>query len=107
MKTDKFTKYASALTQAGQETAIVMTAQLRSQCIASGWDKSVADRIKVTFSSKGFKVIYPDEVKRDVENLEYGTPSSQPTAAIRKFMNRLDKPASYMLSRANKISGGL
>lgn len=107
MKKDNFDKYASSLIQAGQETAIHMTAQLRAQCLASGWDRSIANRVKVTFSSGGFKVVYPDEIKKDVENLEYGTPTTQPTAAFRRFQNRLDKAADYMMTRAHKIAGGL
>lgn len=83
-----------------------MTAQLRQECIASGWSPEVANRVSVKFSNGTFAVHIPDSIKSQVDNLEYGTPSTQPTAAIRRFGNRADSAESFLLKRAKQLLGG-
>jgi hypothetical protein len=102
-----FDKYSASLIQAGRETAVFMTAQLRAQCKSSGWDAATANQLKVGFDDDGFKLVIPERLKDEVFALEYGTTSTQPTAALRKFNNRLEGVASYMMTRAKKLAGGL
>lgn len=102
----KTVNFQEVLKQAAKETSLVMTAQLRDECIASGWSEKVANRIRVVYKGNKFVVDIPDSVKSEADNLEYGTPTSQPTAAIRRFGNRLEDSEKFLLRRAKQLAGG-
>lgn len=103
MKTANLTQVAR---QAAKDTAVVMTAQLRKECVASGWSPSLANRLSVRYVNNEFKVNIPEDIKEEISNLEYGTPNTQPTAAIRRFANRPETAESFLLKRAKGLLGG-
>jgi hypothetical protein len=102
----KTVNFQEVVKQAAQETSKVMTAQLRDECIASGWSEKIANRVRVVYKGNKFVVDIPDSIKAEAENLEYGTPSTQPTAAIRRFSNRLEESEKFLLRRAKQLLGG-
>jgi hypothetical protein len=98
---------AKALIQSSKDTANFMTAELRNEALNSGWDPSVANSLRVVFSKNKFVVKYPDKHKTAVTNLEYGTPSTQPTAAIRRFSNRLEESEKFFMKRSGTLLKGM
>jgi hypothetical protein len=95
--------YKKVLSQAAKETSKVMTAQLRAEAIASGWDTEVANSLSVKFSNNEFKVSSPAKYDKQIKDLEYGTESTQPSPAIRRYSNRTDSAESHLL----KVAGAL
>jgi hypothetical protein len=95
--------YTKVLSQAAKETTKVMTAQLRSEAIASGWDEEVANALSVKFSNNQFKVSIPARYEKQVQDLEYGTSSSQPARAIHRYSNRTGAAENHLL----KVAGAL
>jgi len=99
----KTTNYREVLAQSARETAVMMTAELRQECLSSGWPDSIVNRIKVKFSSNKFIIDIPEELKKEVGNLEYGTPDKQLTAALHRYGNRTSNAESFLLKRARKL----
>lgn len=100
------TNYRKVLSQAAKETTKVMTAQLRAEALASGWDAKVANSLSVKFSNNEFKVNIPPQYEKQVKDLEYGTDSMQPSRAIHRYSNRTDSAESYLLKVAGAILKG-
>ena len=99
--------FHSALTKASHETSHFMSAHLRSEARASGWPTDVTNRMRVKYGKDGFEAHVHDTHKAAAENLEYGTPDTQPTAAIRRFGNRTQESEKFLLGRLSKHLGDL
>ena len=99
----KTTNYRQVLVQSAQKTAVMMTAELRQECLSSGWPSAVVNRIKVKFEGGKFIVDVPDDIKTEVGNLEFGTPSRQLSPALHRYSNRTSNAESYLLKVAGKL----
>ena len=76
-----------ATQKAKQDTARVLTSQLRQHALNSGWHPEVVDHIAVTNKGGKFTAdIHPDYAARAFTH-EYGNETTRPTATIRKFLN--------------------
>ncbi len=84
----------------------MMTAELHKECLASDWPPALVKRLKVKFSEGKLVIDIPPSLKKQVDALEYGTPSVQLTAALRRYGNRTDNAESFILKRANQLLGG-
>lgn len=82
-----------------------MSAQLRSEARASGWPDNIVRGMHVTYDKGSFVVRSHPDHKPQVLNLEYGTPDTQPTAAIRRFSNRQHSSEYFLLKRAMQHIG--
>jgi hypothetical protein len=100
------TNYQKVLSQAAKETAKVMTAQLRSEALNSGWDEEVANSLSVKFSNNEFQIKKPAQYEKQIKDLEYGTDSTQPSRAIHRYSNRTNDAESYLLKVAGKLLKG-
>lgn len=98
--------FRQVLHQAARDTADVLTAQLRSECMASGWPPQVANRMSVKYTGNKLVVDIPESIKSEADNLEYGSPSVQLTAAIRRFGNRPEMGEAFLLKRAKQLLKG-
>ena len=76
-----------------------MSAHLRSETRASGWPERVVRGMHVTYDDGKFAVRSHPTHKAEVLNLEYGTPDTQPTAAIRRFNNRQYESEKFLVKR--------
>ena len=56
--------------------------------LESGWPSRIISQLEVRTSGDEMYVYYPDDIKEDVENLEYGDINSLPNAVIRPFLLR-------------------
>ena len=95
-----------ALTSASIDTSRFLTARLRSETRASGWPDEVTRHMSVHFDGDFHVHSHPSH-KDQVHNLEYGTPDTQPTAAIRRFANRTHEAEKFLVGRMHKMVGKL
>lgn len=97
--------FKDALHKASNDASHYMTAQLRSEAAASGWPKEVTRSMRIVHKDGSFDVHTTKKHKNAVMDLEYGTPESQPTAAIRRYGNRTHQAEEYLVKRMSKIMG--
>ena len=84
-------KYIASIHKAAEQTATVMTHQVRQHASKSGWTPEAADSLNVKYVDGKFVA---HSSSGDAFTHEYGSETSRPTAAVRKFS-----------SQSNKISG--
>ena len=99
--------FHSALKHATNDASRYMTSHLRSEAHASGWPSHITRNMKVTHGADGFQAHVHDSHKAEAEDLEYGTPSTQPTAAVRRFANRTQEAEKFLVGRMSKMLGEL
>ena len=92
-------KIKTSLDKASLDTTRLMSAHLRSETRASGWPERVVRGMHVTYGDGKFAVRSHPDHKDEVLNLEYGTPDTQPTAAIRRFNNRQYESEKFLVKR--------
>lgn len=100
-------KFNSAIKSASHETTRLMSAQLRSEAQASGWPSHISRSLRVNHDKDGFNVNLPKKHYETIMDLEYGTPDTQPTAAIRRFKNRQAESEHFFIGRLEKHFGDL
>ena len=99
-------KVKESLHKAAIETTRFMSAQLRAEARASGWPSDIVKNLHVTHSEGTFSVHTSKSHRAEAMNLEYGTPSTQPTAAIRMYSNRTGDAEKFLLRRTMHHLGG-
>ena len=99
--------FHKALEHASHETSRVMTNHLRAEAHASGWPSHVVRNMKVRYGSEGFETHVHDAHHAAAQDLEYGTPSTQPTAAVRRFSNRTQDAEKFLLGRLSTHLGDI
>lgn len=80
----------------------MMSAHLRAEAQASGWPSHIVRGLHVTHSDGSFTVNVHKDHRAEAMNLEYGTPDTQPTAAIRRFNNRQKEAEKFLIARASQ-----
>jgi len=96
----------SSLNKATIETTRLMSAHLRIEARKSGWPAEIVRHLSVRHNDGTFTVHSHEAHRNQVLNLEYGTPSTQPTAAIRRFGNRTAGAESFLVRRTMRHLGG-
>ena len=89
----------SSLKKASMDTTKIMSAQLRSEARASGWPDHIVRSLHVAHQDGEFNVLAHPDHRAEAMNLEYGTPGTQPTAAIRRFNNRTREAEKFLMGR--------
>ena len=92
---------------ASHETTRLMSALLRSEAQASGWPSDVSRTLRVSHGKNGFEAHVSKRHYQSAMDLEYGTPNTQPTAAVRRFKNRQDEAEHFFVGRLEKHFGDL
>ena len=95
-----------SLTKASVETTRFMGAHLRSEARASGWPEKIVRNLHVRHSDGAFTIHGNPTNKAEILNLEYGTPDTQPTAAMRRFNNRQQEAEKFLVNRAMRHLDG-
>ena len=95
-----------SLAKATQDTTRFMSAHLRIEARKSGWPDDVVSHLFVRHEDGEFTVHSHESHRNQVLDLEYGTPSQRPTAAIRRFGNRTAASERFLLSRTSKYLKG-
>lgn len=96
------TTLKESLNKASVETTRMMSAHLRTEAQASGWPSHIVRGLHVTHNKGSFSVNIHKDHRAEAMNLEYGTPDTQPTAAIRRFNNRQQEAERFLIGRAHK-----
>ena len=96
----------ASLHKAGVETSRLMSAKLRSEARASGWPNHIIRHLGVAHSDGAFTVHSHEDHRSAVMDLEYGTTTQRPTAAIRRFGNRQAEAERFLMSRTLHHMGG-
>jgi len=82
MNTDKIA--SDALKRAAER----LTPEFRQEALDAGWPAQIVMQLTVEEVDGELSVQYPENISSEVEDLEYGTPETVPTALIRNFMFR-------------------
>lgn len=61
---------------------------LRHHATSHGWPQDLSQSLGVHHHDGHVRVSIPDHLVESAMDLEYGTPSTPPTATIRQFLNR-------------------
>lgn len=69
----------------------VLKESLRSFVLSAGWPVDVADALDISYDVGILHITCPDDIAEAVEDLEYGTETSSPNAALRAFVIRADQ----------------
>jgi hypothetical protein len=99
------TDYQKVVKAAAKETSKFMTAKLRTDAVASGWDTDVANSISVKFVKNAWKINVPRKYKDAVWAANYGSENSQPTAVLHRLDNS-DEAEKYFLQIVSKMLKG-
>lgn len=100
-----FRKYVDS---AADRTSISMTSRLRKYAVTNGWNGKVARNTQVAYRpDEGFVVEFADDVREQAMNLEYGTETMRPTAAIRKYENSGHAEEAFIAHLRKEFGGFL
>lgn len=80
-----------AALKAAEDTAVVLTHGVRDSAVSHGWDDGIVSNMAVSYSNNSYSVDIHPEVEPLAMDKEFGTETSRPTAAIRKYGNDLSK----------------
>lgn len=69
---------------------IPLSSDLRRSAASAGWPADLVNTMKVELKNNAVTVTYPDELRNQIHDFEYGNERRRPTAVIRRFMNRVD-----------------
>jgi hypothetical protein len=97
----------SAIEAAAKHTSRYMTGQLRKEAKASGWPRHVVSNMGVVYNDKKLEVHIHDNHLAEAHDLEYGTTTSRPTAAIRRSTNRTQDADAFFMKTLHKVIGEL
>jgi len=71
----------------------VTTKALRDYCLAAGWPAGVVNNLSIQNDGDEYTVYYPPYLTSQVNDLEYGTQSTQPGNVLRRFLDSIDDSA--------------
>lgn len=94
MKTD----IQSSILEDVRKTLGPLTTSLRRSAAASGWPKELVNQLSVNLVKGKVIIDYPEDIKSQVDDWEYGLEHRRPTAVLRKFAARMDSKARSVLS---------
>ena len=69
--------------------AAAMTEDIRRHAVDHGWDPVVAGTLHIKYENGNYKVHIPEEHADNAFKFEYGSETTSPTAAIRKYAKKI------------------
>lgn len=79
----------------------VLSIQLRKDATDAGWPSEAAAKLRVVVGTSGIDVLYPEALSEVIDDLEYGTPDSNPRPVFRKFAS---KHSSILVDQLTEVS---
>jgi hypothetical protein len=89
----------NSIHRASHETSRLVGAHLRSEAKANGWPSHVVRSTSVSYSKNGFAANVSEKHHAEALDYEYGTPSRQPSGAIRHTANRTAESENFLVNR--------
>ena len=102
-----FNRVSQAIHTSTKEVTHHMTAHVQAEATAHGWPSHVVNSMHVSHDKDGFSVNTHSAHHAEALNLEYGTPTQQPTAAVRKFLNNHSESEAFFMGRLSTHLGDL
>lgn len=96
----------SAIRKASIETSHFMGAHVRKAAKDSGWPDHLSRTLNVSYTKGGFSIHAPKHLHGEIGDLEYGTPSQLPTAAMHRAANRTQEAERFFVKRLSQHLGG-
>lgn len=87
-----------------------LTLKLREATQIAKWPDNITVSLTVTFQDDAFVIHVPDALKAQVDDLEYGTPTTPPKSVLRKFaaVNMEDGQTNFMsILMDSMVDGGV
>jgi len=87
MAKTSLTRYLrEVVSEVEEKASAAYTQQLRAHVGSHGWPEEVTVQLSITYKDGYHQIAYPDKIKDQVLDLEYGTIDSPPSPALRTFM---------------------
>lgn len=78
--------FATLITDSAREKCDELTQTFRRLAVGADWPEDIVSALKVSYMDGVFFIDIPSHLERTVDDLEYGTPDSDPTYVKRKFI---------------------
>jgi len=91
--------------KAAANASQLMTFDVREKASKNGWPDKVVNNTNVSFKNDKFNVSVSKKFESEALDLEYGTPRSRPTAAVRKFANNTSQIEKAIVKGMEKELG--
>ena len=98
-------EFKRAIQKASIDTSRFMSAGLRKEARASGWPSHVTNSLRMHYDRNGFDVRVHESHQDTAMDYEYGSTEKQPTAAVRRFLNRAQSSEQHFIKQAFKHLG--
>lgn len=98
-------EFKRALQKASLDTSRYMSAGLRQEARNSGWPRHVVNSLKMHYDRNGFDIRVHDSHEQTAMDYEYGNTEMLPTAAMRRYLNRVQPAEQHFISQAFKHLG--
>lgn len=98
-------EFTRALKRASIDASRHMTAGLRKEARASGWPRHIVNSMRLNYIGGNLSLHVHGDHASEAMDYEYGTPERQPTAAVRRFLNRTQPSEQFFLNRTVKHLG--
>ena len=92
----------NSIHKASHETSRLVGAHARSEAKATGWPSHVVSGMSASYNKDGFAVNVNETHHAEALDHEYGTPSRQPSGAIRHTANRTAESENFLVNRLYK-----
>jgi len=98
-------RLADSARKIANQTSLLMTSDLRQSAMDNGWGAEVASNTHVMYDGKSYLIDVRSDLESQAMDLEYGTPSTRPTAAIRKYSNNTQDAENAFVTALEKELG--
>lgn len=79
---------SNALVEGASYDSSQVTQRLRAFLVEQGWPMAIATSVSVRNDGGNYIVYYPSNYSKRINDLEYGTESTNPNPAIRTFLTK-------------------
>jgi hypothetical protein len=83
----------SSIDEGARFDSAVTTKALQKYCVENGWPAEVANNLSIQNDGSKYTVYYPPYLISKINDLEYGTQSTQPSGVLRRFLDTIDDSA--------------
>lgn len=89
-------KFHTAVKKAAED----MTLMLKQEAQIAGWPSGISAALSIDEVDGSLEITYPDSIKAQVEDLEYGTHGGAPNAILRPFISKHGADFDFILDEA-------
>lgn len=98
-------RLADAARKAAHQTSLLMTSDVRQVAMENGWSSEVASNTHIMYDGSSYQVAVREDLESQAMDLEFGTPSTRPTAVFRKYANNTQQVEQAFIATLEKELG--